>query len=78
MTRRLIADADEWRAVLRDGFACAVAELDPCGRVRLMGYEDDETGVTPVFGSMHSPDAIDQFADALKAIAAHARGEDNH
>jgi len=73
--RRLITDADEWTVAIRDGFACLTGELDPGGRIRLMAYEDDETGVTPVFGSMHSPDAIDQFADALKAMAAHARGE---
>ncbi|MCM6776245.1 hypothetical protein NDR87_18875 [Nocardia sp. CDC159] len=76
--RSLIIDAEDYRVTLRDGFSCAVAELDPSGRIRLLGYEDDETGVTPVYGSMHSLDAIDQFADALKAIVAHARGETDH
>lgn len=75
MTRRLITDAEDWTVTIRDGFACLAGELDPTGRIRLTGYEHDETGTTPMFGSMHSPDAIDEFADALKAIAAHARGE---
>lgn len=72
--RGMITDAEDYRATLRDGFSCAVAELDPCGQIRLLGYEDDETGVTPVYGSMHSLDAIEGFADALKEIVAYARG----
>lgn len=74
MTHRLITGAEDWTATIRDGYACLAGELDPGGRIRLSGYEVDETGTTPVFGSMHSPDAIDEFADALKAIANHARG----
>ena len=74
MTRLLITDAEDWRVALRDGFSCHTAELDPCGRIRFNGYEDDETGITHVFGSMHSLDAIDEYADALKAMVSHARG----
>ncbi|WP_280320139.1 hypothetical protein [Nocardia wallacei] len=74
MNRPLITDAEDWKAILRDGFSCQATELDPSGRIRITCFEDDETGVTPVWGSMHSLDAIDHYADALKAIVAHARG----
>jgi hypothetical protein len=76
MTRRLITDAEDWTVTLQDGFMALAFELDPSYRIRITGYEHSYDGTDPVYGSGHSLDAIDDLADRLKAMTAHARGDD--
>lgn len=73
-----IHDFAEWRYALPDnGFSEAIFELDPSGRIRLIGNEIDHATRDRygVFGADYSADDIDQLADRLKAMAAHSRKE---
>ncbi|WP_043735491.1 hypothetical protein [Nocardia asiatica] len=72
-----IHDFAEWRYALPDnGFSEAIFELDPSGRIRLIGNEIDHATRDRygVFGADYSADDIDILADRLKAMVAHSRG----
>lgn len=53
----------------------AVFELDPCRRIRVTGSVVDRTTAIryPMFGAMFSRPTISAAADAITAMAAHAR-----
>lgn len=78
MTPPLITDAEDWTAALKDGFMHLHFGLEPGGRIEITGWERTEKGSDLVYRTTHSPKAIDELADALKAMAAHARGENDH
>lgn len=74
----LITDAQGWRYWLPVSIAAQPAfELTPGGAIRISGFEvDPETrGRDLVFAADYQPSDIDELADVLKAMAAHARGE---
>lgn len=75
MTRRLITDADEWRHAITDGFTRFEFELEPMGRTRITVGEYYNREFEPQNGGSFDADRIDELGDALKAFAAHSRGD---
>lgn len=76
MAGGMITDAEDWKATLHDGFTHVAFQLDPDARIRIDSFRHDPNGgIVPTHSSTHSATAIDYLADALKRMAAKARGD---
>lgn len=66
----IITDTAEWTYALRDGFSEAVFELQPEGRIRLVGNEVDGPVRECVFAISYPVEVWDECASHMRALAA--------
>ncbi|MFC4124887.1 hypothetical protein [Nocardia rhizosphaerae] len=66
-----VRDAEDYRESWPDGTSSTELALEDTGRVLVRGYD----GPDLMHCTSHTPTEADAMADALRAMAAHSRGE---